>query len=70
MILVRHFAKLLWGSELLEKLESKVEDLDQAEDGEASEETHCAANQTNQLEKDHWVKKNPFSSLYYLGEGH
>ena len=54
MILVRHFAKLLWGSELLEKLESKVEDLNKAEDGEASEETHRAAHQPDQLENDNF----------------
>ena len=59
MILVRHFAKLLWGSELLEKLESKVEDLNEAEDGEASEETHRAPNQTNQLiEKNQQIMTN------------
>ena len=56
---MRHFAKLLWGSELLEKLESKVEDLNKAEDGEASEETHRASNQTDQLiEKNQQIMAN------------
>ena len=53
-----YFAGLLWNFELLEKLESEVEDLDQAEDGEASEEAHRAPNQTDQLlgnGKDLWA---------------
>ena len=56
MILVRYFADLLWRSELLEKLESEVEDLDEAEDGESSEEAHRATNQTDQLgSKCKWI---------------
>ena len=54
-----NFADLLWRSELLEKLESEVEDLNEAEDGEASEETHRASNQTNQLiEKNQQIMEN------------
>ena len=49
MIFTRYFADLLRRSELLEKLESEVEDLNEAEDGEASEEAHCSANQPDQL---------------------
>ena len=56
---MRYFADLLWRSELLEKLEAKVEDLNEAEDGEASEETHRASNQTNQLiEKNQQIMAN------------
>ena len=52
---MQYFADLFWRSELLEKVESEVEDLNEAEDGEAGEETHRATNQTNQLENNHWV---------------
>ena len=56
---MRYFADLLWRSEPLEKLEAKVEDLNEAEDGEASEETHRASNQTNQLiEKNQQIMAN------------
>ena len=46
---MRYFADLLRRSELLEKLESEVEDLNEAEDGEASEEAHRSTNQPDQL---------------------
>ena len=49
MIFMWYFADLLRRSELLEKLESEVEDLDEAEDGEASKEAHCSTNQADQL---------------------
>ena len=56
---MRYFADLLWRSEPLEKLEAKVEDLNEAEDGEASEETHRAPDQTNQLiEKNQQIMAN------------
>ena len=59
MILVRHFTNFFRRSELLEKVESEVEDLNEAEDGEASEETHRASNQTNQLiEKNQQIMEN------------
>ena len=53
MIFVRYFMNLLQRFELLQKLESEVEDLNEAEDGEASEETHRIANQADQPENNH-----------------